>query len=86
MKGQARKAKAKAASGDAASIGRDGIMQMQTQNTCICKHGLEESNATSFECNNFIDTFFQFFSKNILRLTNPGSTAKLTAAMVTSST
>ena len=84
IKGQARKAnKAKAAAANNVerqyatnSIGRE---QTLPNNTHICKHGLEESNTTSFECNNFIDTFFQFFSENILRLTNPGSTAKLTA-------
>ena len=91
MKGQARKAKAKAAAANNEannscqqlrrrhvmdSIGRDGTMQTQPS-TCICNHGLIQTTNESIV--NFIVNFFNLFIKNILRLTTPGSTAKLTA-------
>jgi len=83
IKGQARKAKAKAAaannSGLTNSLGRDGIIQTQPN---MCYHANQPNMCNHEEapdvCVQFIKWFFQFFLNNTLTLNTPGASVTLT--------
>ena len=94
MKGQARKAKAKAAAANneannscqqlrrrhvTNSILSDGTMQSLPNDTPRCKHGFEEVYSQFTQvCGQFINTFFQTFTDNISRMTETWAATKLT--------
>jgi len=91
IKGQARKAKAKAAAGGVDtidsvqqlrrhvmnSIGRDGTTMQTQPNTCICNlHGLIKTDNKSIV--SFVSTFFKTFLNITPTVINPGETMKST--------
>ena len=79
IKGQARKAKAKAAAANNSELanrsGREGILQTQPNE---CNHGNQVDVEAPDVCVHFIQWFFQFFLNNTLTLNTPGASVTLT--------
>ena len=82
IKGQERKAKAKAAAANNTAsnltnrIGSGDTSLQSLPNTSICKHGLIQTNNT---IGKFISAFFKYVITNILELNTPSAAATLTA-------